>query len=124
MQELIDSNKVKPMVVAQHANPMDDSSEVTDSWIVPGGPCGFASIRVKCTNGPSRKFINQLKKAGLAGGENSFKEWSKSSYYGGFMKSFTLIGGQSLAYKTAYANAYAGVLEEAGINTWVWTRMD
>jgi hypothetical protein len=124
MQELIDSNKVAPMVVQQHADPMDDNSRVTEQWVVPGGPCGFASIRVKCTNGPSRKFINQLKKAGLAGGENSFKEWSKSSYYGGFMKSFTMIGGQSLAYKTAYANAYAEVLEKAGVNVWVWTRMD
>jgi hypothetical protein len=124
MQELIDSNRVKPMIVQQHANVMDDSSEVTEQWVVPGGPCGFAAIRVKCTNGPSRKFINQLKKAGLAGDVNSHCEWHKSDYYGGFMKSFTLIGGQSLAYKTAYANAYAEVLEQAGINTWVWTRMD
>jgi hypothetical protein len=124
MQELIDSNKVKPMVVQQHAEVMNDSSPVTEQWVVQGGPCGFASIRVKCTNGPSRKFINQLKKNGLAGDRNTFKEWSKSDYYGGYMKSFTMIGGQSLAYKEAYAYAYAGVLDEAGINTWVWSRMD
>jgi hypothetical protein len=124
MRALIDSKKVKPMVVQQHENMLDDNSPVKESWVVQGGPCGFASIRVKCTNGPSRKFINELKKAGLAGGQNSHKEWSKSDYYGGFMKSFTLIGGQSLAYKEAYAYAYAGVLNEADINTWVWTRMD
>ena len=124
MQELIDSRKVKPMVVQQHENMMDDSSPVTEQWVVPGGPCGFASIRVKCTNGPSRRFINQLKKAGLAGDRNSFCDWSKSDYYGGYMKSFTMIGGQSLAYKEAYAHAYARVLEAEDINTWVWSRMD
>lgn len=127
LQELIDSNKVRPMVVQQHADMTDDDSPVTEQWVVAGGPCGFASIRVKCTNGPSRKFINQLKKVGLAGGDRYsgyHTEWSKSDYYGGYMKSFTLIGGQSLAYKSAYAYAYARVLEDAGIDTWVWTRMD
>ena len=127
LKELIDSKTVVPMIVQQHANPMDDSSEVTEQWVVPGGPCGFASIRVKCTNGASRKFINQLKKAGLAGGDRYsgyHTPWTKSDYYGGFMKSFSGIGGQSLEYKTAYAYAYAGVLEAEGINTWVWTRMD
>jgi hypothetical protein len=124
LKELIDSKKVKPMVVQQHADIADDNSPVTQQWVVGGGPCGFASIRVKCVNGPSRKFIAQLKKAGLAGGQNSHCEWNKSDYYGGFMKSFGLIGGQSLAYKSAYAYAYEGVLAGAGINTWVWTRMD
>ena len=123
MKELIDSKKVRPMVVQQHANMLDDNSPVEQSWVVEGGPCGFASIRVKMVNGPSRKFINQLKKAGLAGGENSHKEWNKSSYYGGYMKFFN-VGGQSLAYKTAYARGYEGVLSKAGINTWVWTKMD
>ena len=112
------------MVVQQHSDVLDDSSPVKKEWVVPGGPCGFASIRVKCTNGPSRKFINQLKKAGLAGDQNTFKEWSKSDYYGGFMKSFTLIGGQSLAYKTAYAYGYESVLASEDIDTWIWTRMD
>jgi len=124
MQELIDSNEVAPMIVQQHADMMNDNSPVTEQWVVEGGCCGFASIRVKCTNGPSRKFISQLKKAGLAGGENSHKDWSKSSYYGGFMKSFSGIGGQSLAYKEAYAYTYANILTAEGINTWVWTRMD
>ena len=124
LKVLIDSNAVEPMVVQERADVMDDSSPVKEEWIVPGGPCGFASIRVKCTNGPSRKFINQLKKAGLAGDQNSFKEWSQSDYYGGYMKSFTMIGGQSLAYKTAYAYGFESVLAKAGIDTWIWTRMD
>jgi hypothetical protein len=124
MEKLIASKKVAPMVVQQHQNPMDDSSKVVEEWIVPGGPCGFASIRVKCVNGPSRKFVAFLKRKGLAGDRNSFADWTKSDYYGGYMKSFTLIGGQSLAYKEAYARAYAKVLEKAGIDTWVWSRMD
>jgi hypothetical protein len=124
LKVLIDSQEVQPMIVEQHENVMDDSSPVKEQWVVPGGPCGFASIRVKCTNGKSRKFINQLKKAGLAGDQNTFKEWGKSDYYGGYMKSFTRIGGQSLAYKTAYAYGYESVLCKAGIDTWIWTRMD
>jgi len=124
LRKLIESKKVAPMVVQQHENMADDNSPVAQEWVVPGGPCGFAMIRVKMVNGPSRKFINQLKKAGLAGGRNSHRDWSKSDYYGGFMKSFSMVGGQSLAYKTAYAYAYEGVLAEAGINTWVWSRMD
>lgn len=123
MQLLIDSRRVAPMVVQQHVNVLDDSSPVKQSWVVQGGPCGFASIRVKCTNGPSRKFISQLKKAGIAGDRNSFCEWAKSDY-GGFLKSFTVIGGQSMAYKKAYAYAYEGVLAKEGINTWVESRMD
>ena len=124
MDELIASKTVQPMVVAEHANMLDDSSPVKKSWVVKGGACGFASIRVKCMNGPSRKFINQLKKAGIAGDRNTFKQWSKSDYYGGYMKSFTLIGGQSLAYKVAYAYAYSEVLSNEGIDTWVWTKDD
>jgi hypothetical protein len=121
---LIDSHKVVPMVVQQHADIFNDNSPVTEQWVVEGGACGFASIRVKCTNKASRKFISQLKKSGIAGGRNDFKEWSKSDYYGGYMKSFTRIGGQSLAYKTAYAYGFESVLAKAGIDTWVWTRMD
>ena len=122
MEAIID--KVAPMIVEKHVNMLDDNSPVEQAWVVPGGPCGFAFVRVKCTNGPSRKFINQLKKKGLAGGQNSFKDWTKSDYYGGFIKSFVLEGGQSLAYKEAYAGAFAKVLEEAGINVWVYSRMD
>ena len=40
------------------------------------------------------------------------------------MKSFSMVGGQSLAYKTAYAGAYSEVLAKEGIDTWIWTRMD
>ena len=115
--------KVAPMIVEQHANPLDDNSPVEQQWVVEGGPCGFAWIRVKCTNSASRKFINQLKKAGLAGGENSHKEWSKSDYYGGFLH-FVHVGGQSLAYKTAYGSAYTRVLLDAGINAFMFSRMD
>lgn len=124
MDDLIKSKKVKPMIVEQHVNQLDDNSPVEQSWVVDGGPCGFAFVRVKCTNGPSRKFINELKKKGLAGGQNDFKDWSKSDYYGGFLKSFVLEGGQSLAYKQAYARAYAEVLEAEGINIMVFSRMD
>lgn len=123
MQELIDSNKVVPMVVQEHTNMLDDSSPVKQEWVVQGGACGFAWVKVKCSNGPSRKFINQLKKAGIAGGENSHCTWSKSSYHGGFLF-WIHEGGQSMAYKEAYARGYSEVLEKEGINVFWQSRMD
>lgn len=116
--------KVLPMVVEQHVNQLDDNSPVERQWVVEGGPCGFAWVRVKCTNGPSRKFIAELKKKGLAGDQNSFKDWQKSDYYGGFLYSFTRVGGQSLAYKTAYGGAFARVLLDVGIDAHMFSRMD
>ena len=116
--------KVAPMVVEQHVDQLDDNSPVAQSWVVEGGPCGFAFVRVKCTNGPSRKFISELKKKGLAGDQNSFKDWSKSDYYGGFLYSFTMVGGQSLAYKEAYAGAFTNVLLNAGLDAYMFSRMD
>jgi hypothetical protein len=112
----------KPMVVQQHANPMDDSSEVTDQWFVPQGVCGFAWVVVKC-KGPGVKFINALKREGLAGGENSHKEFSRSSYHKGFYHHIH-EGGQSYELKVAYANAFAGVLKDHGIECYAGSRLD
>jgi hypothetical protein len=115
MEDLIASKSVAPMIVQQHESMFDDSSPVRQQWVVEGGPCGFADCRVTCSNSPSRKFIAQLKKAGRAGDINSFKEWSKSSYGSGYRYSFSLVGGQSLAYKEAYAKAFTKVLKAEGI---------
>lgn len=116
--------KVAPMVVEQHANPLNDNSPVEKAWIIEGGACGWATVRVKCTNATSRKFINELKKKGLAGDQNSFKQWTKSDYHGGFLYSLSLIGGQSLAYKEAYGYAFVKVLEDAGVNAYLISRLD
>ena len=95
----------------------------TRDYHVPDGPCGFAWVQVKCTNGPSRKFMAQLRKAGLAGDENSHKTWTHSSYYGGFLY-WVHFGNQSIQRKEAYAQAMAKVLSEAGIDARAYSRLD
>jgi len=101
----------KPMVVSQHSNPLNDNSAVKQSWYVSEGVCGFAWIIVRPGNS---SFANWLKKAGKA---------RKDSYYGGvniWVREF----GQSYERKYVFANAFAKVLEEAGINASANSRLD
>jgi hypothetical protein len=111
-----------PMVVQQHANVLDDNSPVTRQWDVPTGVCGFAWVVIKC-KGKGVRFITGLKKAGIAGDENSFKRITRSSYYRGFMYSVH-DGGQSYEWKTAYAHAFAEVLQNEGIECYSGSRLD
>jgi len=113
----------RPMVVQQHANQLDDNSEVVKEWYVPTGVCGFAWVNFKVKSGNSRKFLSFLKKKGLAGDINSHAEWHKDSYYGGYTKWISDYG-QSMELKAAYANAYAAVLHDAGISAYGHSRMD
>lgn len=112
----------QPMVVQQHASVLDDNSPVKKQWVVPQGVCGFAWVVVKC-KGPGVKFINALKKAGIAGGENSHCDFSKSSYHKGFYHHIH-DGGQSYEKKSAYARAFAEVLSKHEIPCYSGSRLD
>jgi hypothetical protein len=102
--------KPTPMVVQQHANMLDDSSPVTQSWVVEGGPCGFAWVVIRP-------------------GNCSFARWAKKHaradkhYYGG-VSIWCPLGTQSMAIKEAYCRAYATVLREAGIDAYAGSRLD
>jgi len=122
MEELIASKTVAPMVVEQHTNVLDDDSPVEEQWVVAGGPCGFAWINIKLVDATSRKFISQLKKAGKAGSTPDF-DWTKDSYAGGYSW-YCHEGGQSMAYKVAYAGAVSKVLGDAGVCAMAQSRMD
>jgi len=111
-----------PMVVQQHENMLDDNSSVTKEWFVSDGVCGYAWVVVKC-KGKGVKFINALKRAGLAGGENSFKVFTHSSYYKGFYYHVD-AGNQSYELKTAYAHAFAEVLSKYEIPCYSGSRLD
>lgn len=116
-----------PMVVQEHVNMLDDSSPVKQSWVVPGGVCGFAWVIVRCTNKESRKFINDLKKAGIASPD--VNDWSpkvvfkKASYYKGYMYYCPLMT-QSMTLKEDFCQAFAKVLHDTGINAHSMSRMD
>ena len=101
---------VTPMIVTQGANPLDDSSAVVNAWIVNDGVCGFANVIVKPANSKFAKFLvaNQLARKHYAGGVSmSVRDFN-----------------QSLTKKEAYAEGFAKVLRDNGINAWAESRMD
>jgi hypothetical protein len=103
------ATKPTPIVVSEHADPLNDASPVTREWYVPSGVCGFAGVRLRPANSA---FAHYLKKLG----------WRKA-YHGGIESSVSFFN-QSLELKTAYATAYAEVLRNAGFNAYAWDRLD
>lgn len=101
---------VKPMIVVGRENPLDDNSAIKESYYVPSGPCGFASIVIRPGN---CAFANFLK--------NNYGAYKH--YYGG--TNFPVRDyGQSIQLKEAYAYAFAKVVNEAGIKASVDSRLD
>ena len=101
---------VTPMIVTQAANPLDDSSAVVNAWIVNDGVCGFANVIIKPATSKFAKFLvaNQLARKHYAGGVSmSIRDFN-----------------QSLTKKEAYAQGFAKVLRDNGINAYVESRMD
>ena len=102
----------QPMVVTERVNPLDDSSEVKNQWLVPSGLCGFASV---ITNEHGNgKFVRHLKSVG---------EGDKY-YYGGHYVKWVREFGQSYEQKVAQAHAYADALNNYGIKPYVEDRLD
>lgn len=105
-----------PMVVSEHENMFDDKLlPVKKSWYVADGACGFAWVNVKC-KGAGHKFINAMKK-------HAADRWGKDGYYGGYTF-WVREGNQSIMKKEAFANAFADVLREGGINCYASSRLD
>jgi hypothetical protein len=106
----VEQTTVIPMVVTQHANPLDDASRPVKSWYVADGVCGFAWVTVFPGNSP---FANWLKKNGLG-----------SKAYGGGVQIWVSQYNQSMQKKEAYASAFAKVLQDAGLKAYSGSRMD
>ena len=108
-----------PMVVSQHASPLDDSSPVTQQWHVASGACGFGTVRVRNANSSFCRWA--LQQGHLA---------TKSSYHGGIFlnvhPAFTANSPlcQSYDINSAYAYAYAKALCAAGIDAFADCRLD
>lgn len=118
--------RTDPMVVGTPQNLMaslvggDDGGFREDRpvYIVNDGPCGFAWVVLYAERGgESRRFVNTLRKLGLA---------KHSDYEGGYLVHFTGIGGQSYQRKTAAAHAFAEVLrgEIDGLRAYGQSRLD
>jgi hypothetical protein len=89
------------------------------AYHVATGCCGFAWITVKSNTPENRKFVSGLKKLGLVGDHS---EWSKGTY-GGYTY-WVSVGGQSMELKSAFASAFADVLNKYGITAYTQSRMD
>ena len=101
-----------PMIVGTPTTPLgNDIDYEKDVHYVSDGPCGFAWVNIKPARG---KFVKFLKDNNIG---------RKDSYYGGY--TIWVSGfGQSLDRKTAYAQAFAGVLKENGLTAYSMSRMD
>lgn len=129
-KELFEKAKEAGNRAAHDCKPVPMTVEDSNSgkqWHVPGGVCGFAWILIKCNNGPSRRFINQLKKAGIV--TNNISNFGhgfaeiKPHYNGGF-NWWCPLATQSMETKEAYMDAAAKVLKEAGITVYSQSRID
>ena len=100
-----------PMVVGTAKGLLDDAIDKSKPmYFVEDGVCGFATVIVKPARGKFVKFCKD---------NNLGYKW----YYGGY--AIPVRGyGQSLTKKEAYARAFAGVLNKAGVNCYVDSRMD
>ena len=101
-----------PMVVGTPSTPLgDDIDYEKDTHYVSDGVCGFAWINIKPARG---KFVKFLKDNNIG---------RKDSYYGGY--TIWVSGfGQSLERKSAYARAFAKVLDDNGLKAYPMSRMD
>lgn len=103
--------QVRPMVVTQHANPLDDSSAPVRQYYVEDGVCGFAWIKIRPARG---EFVKWLKKNNIG---------KTDSFEGGYMIWISDYN-QSMQKKETYARAFAKVLADNGIRAYSMSRMD
>lgn len=101
-----------PMIVSEHANPLNDNSPVVKVYApVMGGVCGFAWIKIRPARGA---FVNWLKVKKIG---------RVDSYSGGYSISVHQFG-QSMECKEAYAGAFAQVLNDHDVLAYAESRED
>jgi hypothetical protein len=98
------------MVLTAHSNPLT-YSPTGPTYVVPDGPCGFATVTIRPANCAAAKFA----KLHLG--------WRTDSYSGGLVKSVPYFN-QSMMRKEAYAQAFAAVLTASGLYAHADSRMD
>ena len=101
----------RPMIVSQHASPIDDRSAVVQQWREPEGLCGFAWVEVRPSRGG---FATYARDAGIG----------RHSEYNKCCTINVREGGQSYERKLAFAEAYAKVLSAKGIDAYANGRLD
>lgn len=109
-QKAADAFTPTPMIVGSPTTPLgNDIDPAKPTYLVSEGVCGFAWVWMKGTSG----FARWAKANGLA----------RNGYPNGVMFR-ARIAGQSMQRREAYAQAFAAVLRDAGLDCYVETRMD
>lgn len=115
--------KPAPMIV-QDADLFGGPLPGGQTYFIPEGPCGFAWVRVTARTPEGRRFIADLKLAGIASPDiNEHRPWRRDDYSGGYMF-WVSTGGQGITRKEAFAHAFAAVLEENGVPAFAASRLD
>ena len=83
----------------------------TNTWKVDEGMCGFASVNIRPARG---KFVKFLKDHSIG---------SPDGYLGGYTV-YARTGSQSYERNTAWAQAFAAVLNSEGLNATSHSRLD
>ena len=113
----VENLEVKPMVVQEHQNMIDDSSPVVNSYYVADGVCGFAWINIRPASKAGRNdcpFVTWCRAHGIGSFSDYEKAWNiwVSEY------------NQSMQKKEAYAEAVVTILQKYGIRASSGSRMD
>ena len=97
-------------MVVREVNPISGQYEGGAQYHVPEGVCGFAWVVVRPGNSPFARYLKAINIARKG--------------YGGGVHVWVSGYNQSMERKEAYAEAYAKVLQEAGIKAYADSRMD
>lgn len=100
-----------PMVVGEADGLSERFKPGGQRWYVSEGACGFGWVVVHPGNS---SFARRMKQLGHGAPE----------YGGGWTVKWVREGGQSVDRKHAYAQAFAAVLREAGVQAFGQSRMD
>jgi hypothetical protein len=133
--QAVQQAQIEPMVVSQHADLLNDNSPAVRRYFVADGPCGFAWIKIPTRRArPTDKgynatlnvqFANWLKAQGkVQGRRNDEMLFPERTSYTGGVDIWVSGFGQSVQKKEAYAAAFAGVLNAAGITAYADSRLD
>lgn len=122
-QSAFDAKVPVPMVVTEHANPLNDSSPVKRGWLVQGGVCGFAWVKMRNARTGLAKFMKDQ------GRQSTFGFARTDEYNGGGIHwtprlSMEGTSCQSMERKEAACAAAASVLVKYGFDAYMDSRMD
>ena len=110
-------SKAHTFAVVECANPLDDSSPVVAVHGRMWDCCGFAWVNIRqCNRKPAKGLVDYLK---------GVRVGYKGNYYGGYtIWGSQFYGGQEITPKEAGCAAAVRVLEAAGIECYMGSRLD